>query len=234
MTLSTPFYTTETVNGLPLYRSSPQYSEAKGRVLILGNAFRVMPYQSKLAEMLAMRGWEGCWFPYHGQPGTDGTYTGQSAVSDLVSMVDHCRCTAPKSRLAIIAHCASCLVVSEFLGSGGGADIDKVVFYGFLAQPLRRREDAERIFPTTGGHFAVSEVAWGFDPRVRLGAIDADILFCHARDEMNAKRASDKEVQMLAGYCRRAKIRFFDEGYDRRTERLEAFAPVYADWIELA
>jgi predicted alpha/beta hydrolase len=224
---------TETVNGLPIYQQQPRSTAGPdlGRVIILGNAYRLMTYQAQLANALAERGFECWWFPYHGQSGTSGIFSGDSAKHDLDAVVNYCRATSDGSPLAIVAHCASCLITTDYLARNGSDGIQSLVFYGFLRRQARRRQFAEAQFAKTAGRFSISQYDWDFDPLPRLAHIQQPILFCQAEDSLNARRASRDEIREVSGACPHAEAQFFPKGYDTEPDCVDQYAEIYARWI---
>lgn len=224
-----------TVSGLPIHVRRPDRNNKEtadaGRILILGNAYRLMPYQASLAVHLSSKGFECWWFPYHGQRDMEGSFSGQSAFDDLSAVIDYSRRNSEGKSLSIIAHCVSCLITAHYLANSESSDINSVVFYGFLRHHVRRRRIAETEFAMTGGRIAVPQWQWDYDPTPRLRSIEQPILFCQAEDELNQKRANREEIQEVASHCRRSETLFFPVGYDVHATPLSQYAEHYARWI---
>src|SRR5207244_618694 len=109
-------------------------------LLILGNAYGIMPYQVPLAEALAERGFEPSWFAFSGQEGTGGSLDAQSVLHDVSVALNHIRTKRPNKPLSVIAHCMGGLIALEYLGrhQEEQSRFRKAIVYGLLFNPARR------------------------------------------------------------------------------------------------
>jgi len=139
--------TTFTTPERPIYYAAPQSSDtAFGRILILGNAYGIMPYQQNLALELAHEGFEAIWFPFSGQPGsTSGTFSIRSGARDIAQVLASVNQLLGSSDVPIIilAHCASGLITMEYLKTTPDSGVGKVIAYSLLARPVRLKVTAE-------------------------------------------------------------------------------------------
>ena len=209
---------------------SSQHS--KGRVIILGNAFGVMPYQPLLGCELAEKGYEAWWFAYRGQDGTPGVFTGLSGADDLRQVFSCAREYQEKQSFSVISHCASGLILAEYFRRYEAQNVTNVIFYGFLYKPSRRRKTSIQGFRKYNTKTAFNDSAWHYDPLPGLQKAGVPMLFCHAEDKINRLRASRTEIEVLAEQCGTATIEWFKEGYDQATDNISIFVDKYISWLQ--
>lgn len=207
--------------------------ERPGKVLIVGNAYGVMPYQPVLGDALATEGFETSWFAFSGQEGTAGVYSVETAVRDLGLVIDHLSGEGSAS-LRILAHCAGSIMVTEYLLRHGGAAVEQLAIYGLLFKPSRRRAKAEPLLQRCGVRQAIEEYGWNYPWREQMPRLETPILLCHARDDLNLERATEEEIDLAAHLAKDCKLKWFERGYDRDLEMLPEFVQTYVEWFRVA
>lgn len=205
-----------------------------GKVLIVGNAYGVMPYQPALGDALAEAGFETSWFAFSGQEGTPGYYSLETAVGDLGLVIDHLAPEGASSPVRVLAHCASSMMMTEYLLRHDQAAVEQMAIYGLLFSPSRRRAKAEPLLQRCGVRHAVEEYAWNYPWTQQLPKIKTPILLCHARDELNLDRATEAEIELAAHLVKDCNVRWFTRGYDRDLEMLPEFVQTYVEWFGAA
>ena len=208
-------------------------SASNGLALILGNAYGIMPYQTPLAQMLAERGIEPWWFAFSGQAGTEGTYSLQSGVQNIKIAYDYLSNLGGDKPLYIIAHCASSIMTLEFLNQNPFNHVEKLIIYGLLFRPSRRKNIALKKFKEYGINETISESDWSYNPLEAISNIQIPILFCHAKDKLNLFRAREEEMERVVGVAKNAEIKWFDKGYDNDLEPLPDYADCYYSFLTL-
>src|ERR1043166_1959421 len=116
----------------------------RGSLIVLGNAYGIMPYQVPLAAALADRGFEPWGFAFSGQEGTGVSFDAQSVLHDVSVALNHIKSKKPDELLSMIAHCMGGLIALEYLGrhQDKQRQIGKLIVYGLLFNPARRWEHA--------------------------------------------------------------------------------------------
>jgi len=221
------------ISGITLSKIHPDTSstETKGRIIVLGNAYGIMPYQPKLASQLAIDGYETWWFPYRGQDGSKGTFSGFSGIDDLNTVLTYHRQMNNNLPLFVISHCTSGLIMAEFFRRFGASEIKKVIFYGFLLNISENRMKRLKRFASFDTRFSFSSEAWSYDPRPGLRNVNIPLLFCHGKDAINRQRATQSDIQQLASECNDSQVRLFKSGYDIDPNLISNFLPYYLDWF---
>ncbi len=219
------------VEHLTLWSFSPAKTSVAGAVLILGNAYGIMPYQVPLAKALADRGLEPWWFAFSGQEGTEGAFSLDSGVRDVTVIVGHLMTLRPGRPLWVIAHCAGGLIALEYLKRNPDAPVQKLIIYGLLFHPARRREHALPKLKEYGVKLALTEDDWNYNPLPALASVRIPILFCHPKDRLNLSRATEEEMRLAVGTARQAEIVWFAQGYDANLEPLSDFVKCYYSWL---
>lgn len=204
-----------------------------GGVLILGNAYGIMPYQEPLATALAERGLDSWWFAFSGQSGTEGSFSRASAVQDVSIAIDYIAQKQPNESLSIIAHCAGGLMALEYLRSRPQVSlpVKSLIIYGLLFNPSRRRPQAVPLFESSRVKTELTEDDWNYTPLQALPALTLPVLFCHAKDKINLARASEEEVDTAVEATPKAEVVWFDRGYDRDLTTLPEFVECYYAWL---
>ena len=219
----------ETVKHLPLF--SLEVSGAKKPVLIVGNAYGVMPYVHPLALNLANKGYRPFWFAFSGQEGTKGSYSYSQGVEDIRLIVDYIKEKTFTPDLKIISHCAGSLFTLEYLKNFPNNSVSKLIVYGLLYSMSRRRKIAERKLKQCGVNYSLSEEDWNYNPLSALSSINIPTFFCHARDTLNLERATTEEMNLAVEATRDSTILWFEEGYDNNTGLIKNFMPYYKDFL---
>lgn len=206
---------------------------ARESVLILGNAYGVMNYQLPLATALAEQGFEPWWFAYSGQEGTPGAFDYDSVLRDLSIVVNHLSTNEPDASLSVIAHCVSGLFALEEFAKRPDeqARIKSMIIYGLLFNPARRWRHALPKLKKSGVNIGFKKEDTNYDPLPALSEIHVPLLFCHAKDKLNLRRASEQELAMAVEAAPAAEISWFDKGYDRDLDELPLFVQRYCSWL---
>jgi alpha-beta hydrolase superfamily lysophospholipase len=206
-----------------------------GKVLILGNAYGIMPYQEPLADALSRRGLNTLWFPFSGQSGSlSGTFSIRSGARDLAQVVDlvqegHNNTDSP---LHILAHCASGLITMEYLRSHPDTPVQKVIVYGLLTDPGRLRDRAEKRLVEAGVCSGLSEWDWTYSAGEVAPVLPVlPFLFCHAEDKLNRRRSTAEELEKLVKRMPDASLKIFPEGYDDNLDAISLYASMYVNWL---
>lgn len=205
----------------------------RGSVLILGNAYGVMPYQEPLAMALAKRGLDSWWFAFSGQSGAEGSFSRASAIQDVSVAINYIVQKQSNESLSIIAHCAGGLMALEYLRSQSQVSlpVKSLIIYGLLFNPSRRRSQAVPLFENSGVKTELTEDDWNYTPLQALPALTLPVLFCHAKDKINLARASEEEVDTAVEATPDAEVAWFDRGYDRDLTNLPEFVECYYAWL---
>lgn len=222
------------VEGLPVRHIASQATNCQARIIVLGNAYGLMPYQRKVASLLSLRGFDTYWFPFSGQEDIRGSFSLRSGVEDLrgvYSYITSDRSPNSSGPTRILAHCAGSLIALEYLVSYPGNGVDRLAIYGLLADPSRRRSFAEPKLRECGVDNAISDKEWEYNPMQTLSGIDIPVLFCHGRDKINRKRATPQEIRQAQDVCTEANIAWFDKGYDSDIDKVFDYMPKYTTWL---
>jgi len=204
----------------------------RSSVLLLGNAYGVMPYVEPLGRLLAGMGHRTYWFPYRGQAGVPGVLSFGSALEDIAEAVA-CVRKETTEPLVILAHCFSSLAAARFLGERRHGGVDGLIVYGLLANPLRRRAASIPRLIESGVRFDFTEADWSLSAATLFRAVTVPVLFCHARDSTNRMRASVDELSAIARATTSSEVEWFEEGYDENLTVLPTFARYYDQWLRL-
>lgn len=205
-----------------------------GKVLIVGNAYGVMPYQPVLGDALAKQGFEASWFAFSGQEGTAGVYSVETAVRDLGLVIDHLSGDRAANPLRVLAHCAGSLMITEYLLHHVETPVEQLAIYGLLFAPSRRRAKAEPLLQRCGVRQAIEEYGWNYPWTKQLPKLQTPILLCHARDDLNLERATEEEIDLAAHLAKDCKLKWFERGYDRDLDMLPEFVQTYVEWFSAA
>jgi alpha-beta hydrolase superfamily lysophospholipase len=212
-----------------------QRPESKGEsILILGNAYGVMPYQLPLASALADRGMEPWWFSFSGQPGTEGSFSTDSVLQDVSVALKYLATERAGQPISIIAHCMGGLIALEYLRTHQEdiEQIRKMIIYGLLFDPARRWRHALPKLKKSGVNVGFTKAETNYSPLPALGAMDIPLLFCHAKDKLNLRRANADELALAVKTSPQAELVWFDRGYDRDLETLPDFVECYYSWLK--
>jgi predicted alpha/beta hydrolase len=192
-----------------------------------------MPYQEPLAHSLATTGLRPWWFAFSGQEGTAGSYSRNSGVDDITVAVDYLAAERPDDPLFVISHCAGGLMALEYLRARhqNAARIEKLVIYGLLFNPARRRRHSLPQFKQRGVSIGLTDEDWAYNPLPVLASLDIPVLFCHAKDKINRRRATEQELAKAAEVTPKAEVVWFEKGYDRDLETLPEFVERYTAWL---
>ncbi len=202
-------------------------------VLVIGNAYGVLPYQTELARCLSLRGFRPWWWAFSGQNGTSGSFCLESGVRDIGLGLEVIRSESQRNTaINVVTHCAGTMGITEFMCRKGCADVRRMIVYGLLFSPARRRSFAEPLMRRCGVNQTIEDYTWNYPWLEKLPQLDIPLLLCHARDSLNLQRATETEIQTAAAAAKNAELRWFEKGYDRETERVSAFADSYASWLK--
>lgn len=212
------------------YLTSIDVNNAHSNVIIVGNAYGIMPYIKPLAVELANNKIKPFWFAFSGQEKRPGYYSFSQGIKDLLEVYKH---VLKDNDLPInfLTHCAGSLITIEFLKNHPEVRIDKLIVYGLLYNMNRRRPIAERKLYHSGINFKISEEDWLYNPTNSIKAINRDILFCHAKDKLNLDRATEQEMKSIQSLGANIRLKWFDEGYDVHTENISKFIGTYISYI---
>ncbi len=222
------------VSGLRLYsfdKATPTAPVAHP-LMIIGNAYGIMPYQIPLAESMAARGWDPMWFSFRGQPGATGVYTGYSGLEDIDIALKWSRIRSSGSELRVIAHCAGAAMILEYMANMIRDEITALAVYGLLFNPQRRRKIAESRLKKCGVNTAISDEVWNHSPLTAISRVQVPMLFCHPRDRLNLSRATEGEIGQVERASQFSQVMWFERGYDRSIETLPQFVSCYDRWFK--
>ncbi len=217
-----------------LLRSDDAIACRNSDLLILGNAYGVMPYHVPLAEAMARRGYWVSWFAFSGQDGTAGTLSMDSAVRDITLAVEFVNQRKSDQGLAVIAHCAGGIAAVEYMCQHASSPIRQLIIYGLLFDPRRRQASAEPRMRDCGLRQSIEEDAWDYKWLERLPSIRIPVLFCHSRDSINLSRATPSEIEMASSVVPDATVAWFERGYDTSLATLPQFVETYDRWLSSA
>lgn len=195
-------------------------------VLVVGNAYGVLPYQVRLASEFASQGYDVYWFPFSGQDGTAGTFGVAQGVEDLGVILSHLDSALPATGIHVVAHCAGSLITTEYLQGSGSSQIRSLSIYGILYAPWRRRRIAERRLRNAGVLFDLSHNDWYYPWKSRLSSLAVPTQLFHANDELNLDRANKIEIEEACVALNSACV-WFDRGYDTEYENIRSFRMAY-------
>jgi predicted alpha/beta hydrolase len=192
-----------------------------------------MNYQLPLASALAEQGFEPSWFAYSGQEGTPGAFDYDSVLRDLSIVVNYLRTTKPNGSLSVIAHCVSGLFALEQFAQhpDDQALIKSMIIYGLLFNPSRRWRHALPKLKKSGVNIGFRKEDTDYDPLPALSVIHIPLLFCHAKDKLNLRRATEQELATVVETAPSAEVAWFDKGYDRDLDILPLFVERYSSWL---
>jgi poly(3-hydroxyalkanoate) synthetase len=214
---------------LPLF--SLESASKNEPVLIVGNAYGVMPYVHPLALNLHESGYNPFWFAFSGQDGTKGIYSYSQGVEDIRVIVEHIKEETSAPTVKLISHCAGSLFTLEYLKHFPDSSVSKLIIYGLLYSMSRRRKIAERRLRQSGVKYALSEEDWNYNPLAALSTLKIPTFFCHAQDSLNTERATHDEMTLAVAATNNSSIRWFKEGYDNDTDLIKEFMPYYRDFL---
>lgn len=212
---------------LPATKSSLK----KGIVLILGNAYGIMSYQIPLAENLSKKGIEPWWFAFSGQEGNTGVYSLETGIQDIRAAMEYLSLLKKDKPLWVIAHCAGSLMALEYLKDNPNAEVEKLIVYGLLFKPNRRKKFALKKFGERGVNVALSIKEWDYNPLQAISRVQIPILFCHAKDKLNLFRTREDEMKDVFAVAQNAEIAWFDKGYDNDLDVLPTYVDCYYSFM---
>lgn len=216
-----------TLFGLP----AEEHLKTQGTVLILGNAYGIMPYQTPLANALAEKGITPWWFAFSGQEGSTYAYSGESGLKDIATALKYLSLFRDDKPLWVIAHCAGSLMALEYLKRNPCSPVDKLIVYGLLFNPNRRKSFALQKFKECGVKEAVLENEWDYNPLEAISGIQIPILFCHAKDKLNLFRARQDEMREVLAAAQDADITWLEKGYDNDINILPEYVDRYYSFL---
>lgn len=206
--------------------------ECRHHVLVLGNAYGVMPYQQPIAERLSGHGFEAYWAPLRGQPASfGGAFSIRGAASDVADIVAVIRGRAgPADRLSLIGHCASSLAILEYFRSHPDNRIDGAVLYSPLTNRLRIAHGAARL-----GQAGVRHDLTQFDLEYAAASaargLRTPILLVEPKDSLNAKRTCHSDLEDIQRAATSATLVDIETGYDEDASGLATAIDFYMVWL---
>lgn len=203
----------------------------RGTVLILPNAYGILPYLEPLASELAENGWDTFWFAFSGQ-GTGGELSLASAVSDLSVIINHLKSIGSRP-LSVIAHGAGAFAILEYLKNDPhrSEDLSTLIITGMLLNVPRVFHSDINEIEKHNVSARLSSEETEYNPVTALQAINIPVLFCHASDKRHLLRATAEEMNTAVTLTPNATIRWFDKGYDDDLEQLRPFVDSYIKWL---
>lgn len=212
------------------FMTSIDVKNAKGNVIIVGNAYGIMPYIRPLATKLAHNGFKPFWFAFRGQEKRQGVYSFDQGIKDIGEIYN---IVSKDNDLPIhfLTHCAGSLITLEFLKKNPDIIINKLIIYGLLYSMNRRRPIAERKLNGAGINYVLSEKDWLYNPTETIRGINNGILFCHAKDKLNLERATEQEMDSIDSLRSNIILKWFNEGYDKNSENVSLFIDTYVSYF---
>ncbi len=223
--------TSKRIKHLELLSIGGEENEYKGNILVIGNAYGIMPYQEPLAQEIEKVGYKPYWFAFRGQEGVPGYYSFETGVEDIKTAVDYLQVHSGDLPLDVIGHCSGSLLTLEYLVKNPENPIKKLIIYGLLYSMNRRRKIAEKKFELSKVKYKLSEEDWNYKPLEALSKVDIPIFFCHARDESNLGRGAEEEMQAALSAAQNAKIQWFDGGYDNNLDMIPHYVRYYREFL---
>lgn len=223
--------TKEKVNHLELVTIKVEEPEYKGNVMVMGNAYGIMPYQEPLAFQLEKIGYKPYWFAFRGQEGVPGYYSFETGTEDIQTVTDYLK-ENNKLPLYVLAHCSGSLLTLEYMVKNPDNPFEKLIIYGLLYNMNRRRKIAERKFEESEVKYKLSEDDWNYKPLDALSKIQIPVLFCHAKDESNLGRGTEEEMEFALSHTKKSRIQWFDEGYDNNFDMIPHYIKYYKEFLE--
>ena len=203
---------------------------ATRNIVLVGNAYGIMPYIPELANKFSRHNIKPYWFPFSGQEYRPGMYCIRQGVEDLAEVIQHIR-MQNSLEINILCHCAGSLIALKYLSMYQDKEVDKVIVYGLLRNPNRRRNIAERKLKTQGVKYAIPNEEWNHNPIESLVNIEKNILFCHPEDQLNLDRATKEEMMELKAFKNNIKLRYFEKGYDEDCNSIDCFFETYLEYL---
>jgi hypothetical protein len=164
-----------------------------------------------------------------GQDGTPGEFSLQTGVADIALVLAHL--SKRSASVSVIAHCATGVGVIEYLRLHEANTITCAAIYGLLFNPARRRRAALPRLRDAGVVAAIETEAWNYDTVASVSRIRRPLLFCHALDKLNLKRATVAEIDSLVDAAPLASVQWFERGYDSDITQLPPFVDAYHEWL---
>jgi predicted alpha/beta hydrolase len=208
-----------------------QKTKSNANVLLVGNAYGIMPYITPLANKLHAQGYNVFWFAFSGQENTNGSYSYKECTNDIRIISEWIIDNYPNLPYNIISHCAGSLMTIEYLKNNPENKVKKLIIYGLLYAMDRRRTIAERKLKQCNVQYNLSEQDWGYRPLKTLSQINVPILFCHAKDKLNLDRASEEEMDLVMSHASNGRIKWFENGYDSDLNNIEQFINNYVAFL---
>jgi alpha-beta hydrolase superfamily lysophospholipase len=200
----------ESVGRLTLFNIQHSIGHStRGTVLILPNAYGILPYLEPLASELAENGWDTFWFAFSGQR-NGGELSLASAVSDLSVIIDRLKSIGSKP-LSLIAHGAGALAILEYLKSDPQRceDLNTLIITGMLFNVQRVLNSDINEIEKYNVCARLDSEETEYDPATALQAIKIPVLFCHAIDKRHLLRATEQEMNTAVNLTPNASIRWF-------------------------
>lgn len=207
-------------------------TENTSNVLLVGNAYGIMPYIAPLAHILSQKGFNPYWFAFSGQEGTNGHYSYKECTSDIRIISDWINEKHPNTPFSIISHCAGSLMTLEYLKNNPDNKVKKLIIYGLLYAMDRRRPIAERKLKQCDVKYLLSETDWQYRPLDALSKTNIPLLFCHAKDSLNLDRASIEEMKLSVQSAPNASINWYENGYDDDLNNIDGFIGDYISFLK--
>ena len=207
------------------------YQEQGDIILVIGNAYGIMPYVEPLATTLNQAGYSCYWFAFSGQNETAGTFAFDNCTHDLNLIVEHLSKQFPEKKINIIAHCAGGLMTMEYCKRYGTEKLHRIIFYGLLYAPYRRRQIAERKLRQCKVNYSLAESDWYYNVLGSLPAVTVPVMFCHAKDRLNMERGNREEMEGVKNACS-CVFRWYEEGYDENIGNIQSFAADYIHFLK--
>jgi len=222
----------ERVGRLTLFNIQHSIGHAtRGTVLILPNAYGILPYLEPLASELAENGWDTFWFAFSGQ-GIEGELSLTSAVSELSVIIDHLK-SIGSTPISLIAHGAGAFAILEYVKSEPQRceDLRTLIITGMLLNVQRVLKSNFNEIEKHNVCVRLDSEVTEYDPAMALQAIKIPVLFCHATDHRHLLRATEEEMNSAVDLTPNAAICWFKKGYDDDLERLPPFVDTYIKWL---
>jgi len=135
--------------------------------------------------------------------------------------------------ISMIAHCVGALIALEYLHAHQKKQeqVKKMIIYGLLFNPARRWKHALPRLKKSGVNVGFTKEDTNYSPLSALSSLHVPLLFCHAKDNLNLRRASQQEVAKAVETAPEAEIVWFDKGYDHDLDSLPEFVECYYSWL---
>lgn len=201
----------------------------KKTVIILGNAYGRMPYQDALCDQMSASGYNVLSPMLSGQVG--GKPRHFNIANGILDLQECCEKTTTKD-LYIIAHCATGIIVNEFLVSHPSI-FKKAIFYSPLCHPYNLKGKVEAKFLEHSLNYDLGEREWTYsfiNEVQRNKSIPFKVFVID--DSFNKHRCTIEDGFSIRKNSSLASVAVIKNGYDRNNTYIDGIAKEYVRFLE--